>query len=226
MNESVKKSVEQFLGERNYDPLLDLCQKDRRYWQAVRSHLYDLDERIRWSAIETVSKFVQRWWEAGKEEKVRQYIRTIFWSISDESGGIGWSAPQVIAEIIVHIPALIDPYGSMVIAHSIEEPPLIKGCLWGIGRLGSSISNAVDAFREEILAVFRTDDAEILGLAAWAMGEVGYLPAIPFLEGLTSRSEPVTIYINGDFIEKPLGHWAEEAIRKIKSTDPQDFFPA
>jgi len=217
MDKSKKKSVEALLRRKDHAPLLDLCEKDGGYWQAVRSHLYDLDERIRWSAIETVSKIVRRWWQAGEEEKVRQYIRTIFWSISDESGGIGWSAPQVIAEIIVHIPVLMDPYGGMMIAYSIEEPPLIKGCLWGIGRLGKSIIDAVEAFRDEILAVFGVDDSEMLGLASWAMGEVGYHPAIPFIQKLAVRSEPVTIYIGGDFVERPLRHWAHEAISKIES---------
>ena len=47
---------------------------------------------------------MQRWWQSGKHEKVRIYIRTLQWSMSDESGGIGWNYPQTIAEIIVHIP--------------------------------------------------------------------------------------------------------------------------
>jgi hypothetical protein len=217
MNKSVRKSVEGLLRKRDYALVLDLCEKDKSYWQAVRSHLYDLDEKVRWAAIETVSKFVQTWWESGKEEKVRQYIRTLFWSISDESGGIGWSAPQLIAEIIIHIPALIDPYGSMMIAHSIEEPPLIKGCLWGAGRLGKSVIETVDFFREKVLAVFGMDDDEILGLASWAMGEVGFRPAVPFIGKLSLRSEPVVIYMDGVLVERPLGHWAEEAIRKIDS---------
>jgi hypothetical protein len=224
MDKSVKESVADLLRKRDYARLLDLCEEDRGYWQAVRSHLYDLEERIRWASVETVSKLMQLWWESGKEEKVRQYVRTLFWSISDESGGIGWSSPQVIAEIIAHIPALIDPYGSMMIAYSIEEPPLIKGCLWGIGRLGRSIVEVVDSFREKILAVFGMDDAEILGLASWAMGQVGFYPAIPFIEKLSSRSEPVVIYVDCDFIKKPLGHWVEEAIHKIKSIGAQNFF--
>jgi hypothetical protein len=219
MDKSKKKSVQGLLRKRDHALLLDLCEADRGYWQAVRSHLYDLDERVRWSAIETVSKIVQRWWENGDEEKVRQYIRTLFWSISDESGGIGWSAPQLIAEIIAHIPALVGPYGGMMIAHSIEEPPLIKGCLWGIGRLGKSIVEVVDSFRGKILAVFDMDDAEILGLASWAMGEVGFRPAASVMKKLSSRCEPVVIYVDGDLVERPLGHWAEEAIRKIESTD-------
>jgi hypothetical protein len=216
MDISVKKQVEDLLRRRDFDTLLDLCEKDRHFWQAVRSRLYDIDERIRWPAIETAAKLMRRWWNAGREEKVRQYIRTLFWSMTDESGGIGWSAPQTIAEIIVDIPELIDPYGSMVIAYSIEEPPLVKGCLWGIGRLGRRITDSVDFFRDKILMVFHSDDAEILGLAAWAMGEACYRPAVPFLDKLLTRDELVRIYKDGNFDEKALGQWARQAISEIE----------
>ena len=213
----VKKIVEDLLITREHDTLLDLCEQDRRFWQEVRFRLYDLDERVRWSAIEVTAKFMERWWQSGRQEKVRIYIRTLFWSMNEESGGIGWSSPQTIAEIIVHIPELIDPYGSMMIAHSIEEPPLMKGGAWGIGRLGKRIEDSIEAFREKILAVFQEDDSETLGVLAWAMGRTGYSPAVPLLEKLLQREESVIIYSDGVFLQKPLKQWAEEAIGSIKT---------
>jgi len=215
MDKSIKKQVEDLLEQRNYDRLLDLCERNRHFWKALRFQLYDIDEKLRWSAITSVGKLMQRWWQSGQEEKVRVYMRNLFWSITDESGGIGWSAPQTIAEIIVNIPSLLDPYGSMMIAHAFEEPPLIKAGLWGVGRLGKEIADAVDFFQDKVLRTFRGDDAETLGLAAWAMGEIGFRPALPFLEELRERDEPVRIYIKGDFYEKPLGQWAREAISKV-----------
>ena len=131
MDKSIKQRVRDRLEQRDYDRLLELCEKDRHFWKELRFSLYDIDERLRWSAIETVAKLMQRWWQVGKKEKVRDYIRNLFWSIMDESGGIGWSAPQTIAEIIVNIPELLDPYGSMMIAHAFEEPSLIKR--WSLG---------------------------------------------------------------------------------------------
>lgn len=216
METSVKKQVEDLLRRRDFDTLLDLCEQDRHFWQEVRFRLYDIDERIRWPASETAAKLMQRWWNAGREEKIRQYIRTLFWSMTDESGGIGWSAPQTIAEIIVNIPELIDPYGSMMIAYSIEEPSMVKGGLWGIGRLRRRITDSVDFFRDKILMVFHSDDAEILGLAAWAMGEACYRPAVPFLDKLLTRDELVRIYKDGNFDEKALGQWARQAISEIE----------
>jgi hypothetical protein len=216
MAKPVKKMVQDLLITGDHGTLLGLCEQDRRFWQEVRFRLYDLDERVRWSAIEVAAKFMERWWHSGRQEKVRVYIRTLFWSMNEESGGIGWSSPQTIAEIIVHIPGLIDPYGSMMIAHSIEEPPLMKGGAWGIGRLGTRIADSIEGFREKVLAVFQEDDSETLGLLAWAMGRTGYSPAVRFLEKLLQREEPVMIYSDGVFLQKPLKQWAEEAIGSIK----------
>ena len=212
----IKSKVEDLLRKRDLHGLLELCEKNRHYWQEVRFRLYDLDERLRWPAIETVAKLMKKWWDSGKEEKVRIYIRTLFWSMSDESGGIGWSSPQTVAEIIATNPELIDPYGSMMIAHCVDEPPLLKGCLWGIGRMGSSITVSVRFFQDRILKVFQDDDVEILALAAWAMAEAGFDSAAPSLEKLRFRGEPVKIYIDGIFYEKPLGEWIEEALIKMK----------
>jgi len=216
MKETVKKQIADLLRQRRIDNLMNLCEKDRHYWHEVRFRLYDLDENIRWPAIETVAQLMHLWWQFGKEDKVRQYIRTLFWSMTDESGGIGWSAPQTVAEIICQIPAIIDPYGRMMIAYSLDEPPLVKGGLWGIGRLGKMISDSVGLFKEKVLATFSADDSETLGLASWAMGEACFNPAVPFLEKLQSSAEVVRIYIENDFIEKPVGQWAQEALAKLR----------
>ncbi len=219
MNEKIKQYVKRLLLERNFSHLLGLCESDKKYWQQVRFNLYEVDEKIQWSAIEMFALMMKRWWEKGSEEKVRQYMRNLFWSINDESGGIGWHAPQTIAETIINIPSLVDPYASMMIAHCIDEPPLVKGCLWGIGRLGEMIVDSVYFFKDKVLSVFQFEDLEILGIAAWAMGEVKFQPAEPLLRKLLAKESEVKIYISGDFQKKSIRKWAEEAIIKISGPD-------
>jgi hypothetical protein len=215
MNKSVKQEVRNLLYQRDHDRLIELCEQDRHVWNELRFRLYDMDEKIRFSAIEAVAQFMKRLWQRGKTEKVREYMRNLFWSLNDESGGIGWSAPQTIAEMIVNIPELLDPFGSMMIAHSLDEPPLVKAGLWGIGRLGERLAESVEFFKDLVLGVFQNDDPETLSLAAWALGEVSFSRALPFLEPLKERKEAVQIYIDGDFREKQLGQWTREAIEKI-----------
>lgn len=216
MKDSVKHTVSDLLQKRDFSTLLDSCETDRRFWHELRFRLYDLEEVRRWAAIETVARLMKRWWERGHEEKVRVYMRTLFWTLNDESGGIGWSSAQTIAEMIAVNPVLVDPYARMMIAHCIDEPPLVKGCLWGIGRMGRLVSDAVKLFQRELLDVFHSEEAEILGLASWAFGEAGFVPASPYIELLVPRENPVRIYIDGVFVEKSVGMWAEEALGKLQ----------
>jgi len=215
MDVSIKQQVTLLLQQRNYEGLLKLCKKDRRFWKALQLCLYETEASIIWPAIETIAKLMKSWWQAGQEEKVREYVRKLLWSLNEESGGIGWNAAQTIAEIIVYIPQLLEPYGSMMIASTLEEPLLVKNSLWSVGRLGKRISQTIRLFQDMLLNVFKNEDHEILGLAAWAMGEIGFVPSLPSLKKLTDRKEPVCIYIDGNFLEKTLGVWAKEAIIKI-----------
>ncbi len=217
MSKSIRQQVNDLLKQREYDSLLNLCQEEKQAWKILSANLYSTDEDLIWPAIEAIAMLVERWWEAGEEEKVREYIRRLFWSLNDESGGIGWNAPQTIAEIIVLIPELIDPYGSMMIDRTMEESLLVPSGLWAIGRLGSQIEPAVRFFRSTVLASFQRNDAQTLGVASWAMGEASFTPALSLLESLADREETVRIYIDGDFHEKSLGQWAKDAIAQIDS---------
>jgi hypothetical protein len=217
MDANKKKQVNELLSKNKPVLLAGLCDRDRDIWREVRFRLYDLDERLRWSAIETAGQLMRLWWQRGQEEKVRNYIRTLFWSLTDESGGIGWSSPQTIAETIANIPEIVDPYGSMMIAYTIDEPPLVKGGLWGIGRLGPIITDAVKSFQDTLLTFFNNEDVEILGLLSWAMGEARVKPSLAYQMSLIGREEPAEIYIGGNFRKKPLGQWARDAVSLLKS---------
>lgn len=215
MDSTIKQHVDTLLWKREFDGLMDLCRDNRKAWKAVQMNLYSTDEELIWPAIEASAMMMKRWWDDGEEEKVREYMRGLFWSLNDESGGIGWNAPQTIAEIIVLIPELINPYGSMVIDRTMEEPLLVQSGLWAIGRLGRPIEPAVSFFKDSVLANFTRENAEVSGMAAWSMGEIGFALALPMLKKLKGHKEPVRIYIDGIFVEKPLGQWAESAIAKI-----------
>ena len=115
------------------------------------------------------------------------------------------------------IPELLDPYASMIIDRTIEEPLLVPSSMWAIGRLGTQIKPAVSFFQEPVLRHFRSNNPDILGLAAWAMGEVRFEPALPELAKLQQRDEPVRIYIGGQFHSRTIGNWSSISIAKINS---------
>ena len=202
---------------RDYDAIVAYSHDERRAWKSLRACLYELDDNIKWPAIEAIGRLMNHWWQNGEQKKVREYMRGLFWLLNDESGGIGWTSPQQIAEIICQIPELDESYSTMVIDRTLEEPPLVQGGLWAIGRQGRRLEGRIDNFEGMILNTFGIQDAQTLGLAAWAAGESRFAPALPYLESLTDRLETVRIFIRGVFLDKPLGVWAEHAIKQLQS---------
>jgi hypothetical protein len=211
----IEKQINRALISRDYQKLGSFDRQGKRVWKLLQSNLYQTDETLRYHSIEAIAVLSRNQWEMGRQEKVRDYLRRLIWSISDESGGIGWSAPQAIAEIVVAIPQLEEPFVNIMIDRAFSEPTLIKSGLWGIGRLGRRAWPSAVLFQGIILASFAVDEPETLGLAAWAMGEIKYKPALPYLRKLTRRHERVRIYVPPGFIVKTLGSWARGAMAEI-----------
>ena len=217
MSNPIKQQISAYISARDYSAIVDYCMKERRAWKNLRSCLYELDDELKWPAIEAIGRLMKHWWENGEQKKVREYMRGLFWLLNDESGGIGWTSAQQIAEIICQIPELVDPYGTMVIDRTLGEPPLVGSGLWAIGRQGELLEGRIDHFERMILDTFDPQDTQTLGLAAWATGESRFTPALPQLEPLTDRLETVRIFIRGVFLDKPLGVWAEHSIKLLKT---------
>ncbi|MFH1486777.1 MAG: DVU0298 family protein [Chloroflexota bacterium] len=210
-----KKQINTILLQKDYRRLICLSKEDKHVWRVLQSNLYNTDERLRYYSIEVIAVLLSRFWHSGGQEKVMDYVRRLIWSITDESGGIGWSAPQTIAEIVLAIPQLRVPFVNIMIGRAFNEPILIKSGLWGIGRLGLKARPSVELFQDSVLASFSVNDPETLGLAAWASGEMRFRPSLPHLETLRRRPEPVCIYTPPSFSEKPVGAWAREALAKV-----------
>ena len=215
MSSKISREVVELLREKEYEILTNFCAQEKRYWKALRSYVYEPDEELYHPAAEAIAVYWYKQWQAGNEEAVREYIRVLLWSLNDESGGIGWNAPQIIAEIIALIPEIMMPYASMVVDRTMEESLLVPAGLWAIGRLGKPMQSIVRFFDQLVLATFGSSEPGTLGLSAWALGEAGFAPAITSIELLQDRGEPVRIYVNGRFETKPVKQWAWEAILKM-----------
>ena len=82
---------------------------------------FDSEELIRWRAVEAVGPVA-----AGQAQvdldRVRETLRRLLWLMNDESGGIAWLSPEMIGEVLRHVPALIDEYAAMLPSFLREEP--------------------------------------------------------------------------------------------------------
>jgi len=111
------------------------------------SALCQTDEGQRLQAALTFGRVVARL-AARDMEAARVVMRRLLWSLNDESGGIGWGAPEAMAAIMVCSPALADEYLHLLVSYLKEDedepfqdgnflelPMLQRGLLWGIGQV-------------------------------------------------------------------------------------------
>ncbi|MCX8037371.1 MAG: HEAT repeat domain-containing protein, partial [Candidatus Sumerlaeia bacterium] len=73
-------------------------------------------------------------------EAARDIVRRLNWSLTEESGAIGWGAPEAIGEICARHEQLAAEFGSVLLSYLYEpndlgNPVLLRGALWGLGRL-------------------------------------------------------------------------------------------
>lgn len=171
------------------------------------SGICSADNRVHWNAVACMGQVVARLAEQDIEE-ARIVMRRLLWSLNDESGGIGWGAPETMAEIMVHHQGLAEEYLHMLISYMredgeelfqdgnfLEHEVLQRGLLWGVSRLAATKPGML---RErdivpDLLAYLQSDDAGLRGLAAKALGLLRAEKALPHLQVLKSDDTKITI---------------------------------
>ena len=95
---------------------------------------------LRWRAISGMGVVVSRL-AVTQMESARVVMRRLMWSLNDESGGIGWGAPEALGEITARHALLAGEYAHILVSYIcpdgnfLEHPVLQRGLLWGLGRL-------------------------------------------------------------------------------------------
>ncbi len=156
-----KEEVVVLLEEKEYKQLADAIIQKRSNIRYLNRLLYDPDKLIRWRAIEAIGEIADRL--AGEDpEAVRVMLRKLLWTINDESGGIGWSAPECIGEIIYRRPDLFAEFASIVLSYA-EEHMLRRGVLWAAGRIAQARPGLVREDLNVLTAFVHDSDPVVRG---------------------------------------------------------------
>jgi len=63
-------------------------------------------------------------------------IRKLLWSLSDESGGIGWSAPEILGEIVSSDPKKFSDIVPLIVeVYDVEEKVFRPGVIYALTRI-------------------------------------------------------------------------------------------
>lgn len=164
--------------------------------------LFDPDERITWRAVTAIGVVMSHLADQDMES-ARNVMRRLIWSLNDESGGIGWGSAEAMGEIMARHERLAAEYACILVSYirpdcnPLENGPLERGVLWGIGRLAQARPQLVEACASHLMPYLRSDDAIHRGMALWALHFVvpGLSPEVwrPLLEDPTE----IALYENG-----------------------------
>jgi hypothetical protein len=209
----LKDEIIELLKEKRYDELIRLYSINNRVLNLLISFTYDRKSIISYLAIDAIgilSKEIAR----TKPEVIRNLIGRLLWMIRDESGGIGWSSPEILGEIVRNNIELFSDVAP-VIASFLDEDMLSASVLKAIGRIGEVNPEPVGHTVHNIIPYLCNSDHKLRGLAAWALGRLGNQDVISELEKLKDDSSIIEFYESGKIRESTIGHIAMESIKRL-----------
>ncbi|HIP39416.1 MAG TPA: HEAT repeat domain-containing protein [Desulfocapsa sulfexigens] len=189
MNRKIKKEVLALLAAGNLENSRRELEKyeEQGLVNPLFSALYRPEEILRWHTVTIFGEVLARLADKNMEA-ARIVMRRYLWSLNDESGGIGWGAPEAMAEAMYHNDRLCDEYLHMLISYMrpdgplehqdgnfLELPELQRGLLWGIGRLAEKRAALLQEKEviPDLVAYLSSKDAAVRGLSARALGLLG-----------------------------------------------------
>ena len=194
------------------------------------SALCSPNEIVKWHAVTAFGWVVPN--IANEDfESARVIMRRFLWSLNDESGGIGWGAPEAMAEIMVQDERLADEYLHMLISYTrddgpelfqdgnfLELPMLQRGLLWGIGNLCFARKERMQHFciGKDLQAYLASPDGPVRGLALWALAALEESFGGKEASGLLKDTAEVSIYWQGQFLSHTVGELAKRYLQDLE----------
>ncbi len=189
------------------------------------SALYSSDPRIKWHAVSCFGRTTSEL-ASYNMEKARIVMRRCIWNLNDESGGIGWGSPEVMAETMTHNRQLANEYHKILFSfiqdkegadNFLEYPPLRSGAYWGVARLSQVLPDFVQAFSDVLTNSLKQEqNAYILGCTALSFNYINSEDneTDALLRDLVQRSDEITLYWNRSFRSTSLSEISSLALTK------------
>jgi hypothetical protein len=205
----LKQVVFRYLQLSDYDAIATLAIMRPNVVTLLILYAYDKETLPGWRAIKAVG-LIARELVKTDHEYLRNTIRKLRWSLSDESGGIGWSAPELIGEIVCADPRrFADIVPLIADVYTIEEEVFRPGVLYAFSRIAESAPDLVAPFADMINAALSDKNAMVRVYALETIGKLkgidGFSIAGDTIEKLKLDKSEVWLYQGNDFVNVMVG---------------------
>jgi hypothetical protein len=145
--QEIKSALVTALETNDFEAIERLALRSRNMLSVLVRLAYDKETLVGWRAIAAVGQ-VASLYVRNNYEFLRETIRKLLWSLTDESGGIGWSAPEILGEIVSADPKkLADIVPLIAQVYSIEEDVFRPGVLYALRRIAETDTAAVRPYQ-------------------------------------------------------------------------------
>ncbi len=213
----LKKEVSQALADADFERLSQLAVENRKVLGILISQSFNKDDVLCWRAIEAMGRAATMVAKERDPELARNAVTRIIWSAREESGGMGWSAPELLGEIVRGSPRVYPDLPTLILSlhGEDEEGVFLRGVLWALGRMAGAGVRKVEGARELVLESLADTDPRTRGLAARAAGLMGLAEAAGALEDLREDDSGLRVYEDAELVETTVGREAAAALARL-----------
>lgn len=204
---SLKKEIKDALLKADFEKVMQLSVNDKKAFRRLISFSYDKEDLLCWRAVEAIGKAIGAVAE-NDPLTARNIVHRLLWSASDESGGIGWSTPEMLAEIVINSHGFFDDLPPIIFSFHGEEP-FLKGVLRAMGRMADAGMEPADGAAELAAKCLDHKDPSVRGIAVWAVSKLKVPDVRHKIKGMSGDNGRFKFYESPELVEMSVGEMAK-----------------
>jgi hypothetical protein len=204
---SLKEEITESLETADFERVGRLALEHKQVFRILISLAYDKEELLCWRAIEAMGVAAA---VVGRKDPsvVRNVVQRLLWSMRDESGGIGWSAPEMLGEVVINNPQTCADIPPIILSFH-EEESFLKGVLWSVGRITDAGINGMEGSFEVVTRALDHKDPLVRGLALYAVPKFRIDEVAGRVRGMVGDEGRCRIYKNHELVTTKVGDIAK-----------------
>lgn len=227
MSRRARRAIQEALASQNWPQVLESLKEDlsRALVSQAVAALCAQDPTVRWRAAEAVGALTAALFKRDPQA-ARDVVRRLMWSLNEESGSIGWGAPEALAHIMAREPLLAEEFLPLFLSqiqevHLERIPPILcQGFLWALLRLWEAYPEVVAGrgvpHESVLMCLLDSPRAEARAMAALALGRLRARGAAPCLRALLDDSSGFETLREGRITASTVADAARQALTLLE----------
>lgn len=211
----MKEEIKAALISSDFEKVAQLGIHNKKVFSILISFTYDKEDLLCWRAIEAIGK-VSRAVAEKHPSTVRNVVQRLLWSMSEESGGIGWSAPEMLGEIAKNNPLACADIPPIILSFHKEEN-FLGGVLWSMGRMADAGIESAKGAAELAIKYLAHKDPSVRGLALYALSKIKKCEMSGRIKDMVHDDDWFSIYENHELRKVRVGDFAKKVLKSIET---------